>query len=648
MAERHPHAGLPFTDSDESIKAALVEVSIPTLLCTMVHLTGDPAWVRGDLRPAGLFLNEYQGFMDEESKAEVRRRALPEIIAYRDNGCVLPETQPDADLLHEMMNFAGCAEIPDDVVPMMLDEMGLADADVNRVDLADRVPAEALEQFPVVVIGCGQSGLLAGLRLQEAGIPFTIIEKNGGPGGTWWENRYPGARVDVGSHFYCYSFEPSDHWTEYFSQQPELQRYFQNVMEHHEIDEHCRFNTEVVSAMLDEATGHWDVVIRNDDGSEETLDARALISAVGSLNRAKMPDIPGIDDFEGPSFHSTRWDHSVDISGTRFALVGAGASGFQIAPAIADTVEHLTVFQRTAQWMFPNPNYHEKVPEGQKWAIRHLPFFGRWFRFLQFWPGSGGDLTGSRIDPDWDDSDGLAVSERNLATRGFFEGWLREQLADSPELIDKVIPPYPATGKRTLQDNGSWLNCLKRDDVDLVRTGIECIEAAGVRTTDGVLHEADVICYATGFHHNRFLWPMNIVGRSGTTLADHWAEEPTAYLGITVPEFPNLFCMYGPGTNLAHGGSLIFHSECQITYIMGCIEQLLAGGHSTMEPKQSVHDEFEARRKSEIDQMVWSHWSIRHTHFKNANGDIFTLSPWPIHNYQQWTKAPNPEDYVFT
>ena len=647
MSERHPHAGLPFTDDDAAIAAALEEVSIPTLLCTMVHITGDTEWVRGDLRPAGLFLNEYQGFMDEESKAEVRRRALPAILAFRDGGCVLPDEQPDAELIHEMMNFIGCAEIPDEVLPMMLDEMGLGDTDVNRVAWTDDVPAATRADFPVVVIGAGQSGLLAGMRLQEAGIPFTIVEKNGGPGGTWWENRYPGARVDVGSHFYCYSFEPSDHWTEYFSQQPELQRYFQNVMEHHGLDEHCRFDTEVVGAVLDESTGRWAVTIRAADGTEETLDARAVISAVGSLNRAKMPDIEGIDDFAGPSFHSTRWDHDIDITGKRVALVGAGASGFQIAPTIAPDVEHLTVFQRTAQWMFPNPNYHEKVPEGQKWAIRHLPFFGRWFRFLQFWPGAGGDLSGSRIDPDYDDRDGLAVSERNAATRGFFEGWIREQLADHPDLLEQVIPDYPATGKRTLQDNGSWLKCLTRDDVDLVRTGIERIEANGVRTVDGELHEVDVIVYATGFHHNRFLWPMDIRGRDGLTLAEHWGDEPDAYLGITVPKFPNLFCMYGPGTNLAHGGSLIFHSECQITYIMGCIRELLAGDHALMEPRQDVHDEYSAKRLSEISQMVWSHWSIDNTHYKNANGQIFTLSPWPIHNYQQWTKAPDPSEYEF-
>jgi 4-hydroxyacetophenone monooxygenase len=647
VTERHPYAGLPFDDDEAAIAAALEEVSIPALLCSLVHMTGDPSWVRGDLRPKGMFLNEYTGFMDPADMAEVRRLALPAIAAYRDGGCVLPDAQPDRALVKEMMDFVAAAPLPDDVVPMMLDEMGLADPDPNRVAWRDAIPADAREAFPVVVIGCGQSGLLTGIRLAEAGIPFTIVEKNGGPGGTWWENRYPGARVDVGSHFYCYSFEPADHWTEWFSQQPELQQYFTDVMHKHRIDEHCRFDTEVVSARWDDTDGIWRVEIRSADGTTETLEARAVISSVGSLNRPKLPDIEGMDTFAGPSFHSARWDHSVDITGKRFALVGAGASGFQIAPAIADDVAHLSIFQRTAQWMFPNPIYHDKVPEGQKWAIRHLPFFGRWFRFQQFWPGSGGDMSSSRIDPDFDDSDGQAISERNRATRGFFEGWIRDQVGDDPDLLAKVIPDYPATGKRTLQDNGSWLRCLQRDDVDLHRTGIERIEPTGIRTTDGVLHEVDVICYATGFHQNKFLWPMEIAGRDGVTLGEVWGEEPMAHLGITVPGFPNLFCVYGPGTHLAHGGSLIFQSECQVAYVMGCLELLLAEGHRTMEPTQVAHDEYNARRSAEIKTLVWSHWSIEHSYFKNANGDIFTISPWPLHVYQQWTKAPDPGDFVF-
>jgi 4-hydroxyacetophenone monooxygenase len=641
--DRNPHAGAPITDDDATIAAALEDVSIPTLLLSMIHMTGDASILDGDLRPQGLFLNEVQGYMSEEDQAEARRRALEVIRAYRDGGCVLPDP-PSPELIHRMMSWLVCQEVPAEYVPMLLEEMELDGVDAREVHLAADEAARA--EFPVVVIGCGQSGLLAGIRLQEAGIPYTIIEKNPGVGGTWYENTYPGCRVDVGNHFYCYSFEPADHWSQFFAQQPELQRYFDDVMRRHRVDLHVRFETEVVRAVWSDDDGAWTVTVRAADGTEEDLPARAVISAVGQLNRPNLPDIAGRDDFAGPAFHSARWDHSVDLAGKRVALVGAGASGFQIAPTICEEVEHLTVFQRTAQWMFPNPNYHEVVGPGIPWALRHLPFYGRWYRFLLFWPACDGGLEAARIDPAYDSSDGRAVSETNELTRQMFTDWITSQIGeDHPDLLEKVIPDYPATGKRTLQDNGSWLRTLTRPDVDLVRTGIDRIEADAVVTEDGVRHEVDVIVFATGFQANRFLFPIEVVGRDGEVLADRWGDTPSAYLGITVPGFPNLFCMYGPGTNLAHGGSLIFHSECQMRYITGCLDLLLATGATTMEPKQAVHDEYHARTQRELKGLVWSHESIRHSWFKNPDGDIHVLSPWRLVDYWSWTKRPDPEDF---
>ncbi len=646
-ADRNPHAGRPFDDDDAAIAAALEDVSVPALLCSLVHITGDPSWVRGDLRPQGAMLNEYQGYMPPEMQAEARRLALPAIAAYRDGGCVLPPP-PSTELVHEMMDFLACAEVADEHFPLFLEDLHLDGDDAGAITWGDEIPAAVRDDAHVIVIGCGEAGLLAGIRLAQAGLPFTIVEKNAGPGGTWWENRYPGARVDVGSHFYCYSFEPADHWTEYFSQHPELRQYFDDVMTRRGIDQHCRFETEVLSAAYDEATGRWAVEVRNPDGSVETLDARFVISAVGALNQPKLPDIPGMDDFAGPSFHSARWDPTVDITGKRFALIGAGASGFQIAPTIAPEVGHLTIFQRTAQWMFPNARYHDKVPDGERWAMRHLPFYGRWFRFLTFYPGSGINVEYSRIDPDFDDSDGLAINEGNVVTRAWFESWIREGVGDDEDLLAKVIPDYPATAKRTLQDNGSWLACLRRPDVELVRTGIKEIVPEGVVTEDGELHPADVICYATGFRHNDYLWPMHVTGRHGKSLREQWGDEPTAYLGITVPNFPNLFCLYGPGTNLASGGSLIFQSECQVNYVMEGLKAILTAGHRTAEPRHDVHDEYQALYQSEIAQMVWAHWSVKHSHFKNADGKVFTLSPWPIPTYWSMTKAFEPAEYTFT
>ncbi|HTO00412.1 MAG TPA: NAD(P)/FAD-dependent oxidoreductase [Microthrixaceae bacterium] len=668
---RNPAAGTPFTTSDEDIASALEDVSIPTLLLSLVHLTGDPEIIRGDLKPAGLFLNEVQGYMSEEDKAAARELALGHLIAYRDAGC--PEPAPiSAELVHEMMEWLVVEPVPKSYVPMLLDELeldgpGLAVSDIRSgadagINSGAGTPVGADEsavgtggepapdraaraEFPVVVIGAGQSGLLAGIRLKQAGIPFTIVEKNPGVGGTWWENTYPGARVDVGNHFYCYSFEPSHEWTEFFAQQPELQAYFQSVMERRGLEPHIQFETEVLGATWDDDAGTWSVRTRAVDGTENTLDARAVISAVGQLNRPSIPDIPGADSFEGPSFHSARWDHDLDLSGKRVAMIGAGASGFQIAPAIADTVGHLSIFQRTAQWMFPNPDYHAAVGDGVRWALEHLPFYGRWYRFLIFWPGCDKGLEAARVDPDYTGDRQVAVSDVNDFARIMFTEWITEQVGDDPELLSKVLPDYPATGKRTLQDNGSWLRTLKRDDVDLIRTGIDHIESDAIVTVDGERHEADVIVYATGFRYTEALWPMEIIGRDGVDLRQRWGTRPAAYLGITVPEFPNLFLMYGPGTNLAHGGSLIFHSECQMRYITHALEQLIDGGHRTMEPLQERYDDWHARSQAELQKLVWAQPTIKHSFFKNADGEIHGLSPWPLVDYWTWTKEANLADF---
>ena len=218
---RNPHAGQPFTTTDDEIAEALLDVSIPTLMLSLVHMSGDPALIRGELKPAGLFLNEVQGYMSEDDKAAVRKIALEVIADYRDRGC--PEPEPiSAELLREMMQWLVCEPVPDEYVPMLLEEMELDGRDARRCRRRGTA-----DEFPVVVIGCGESGLLAGIRLKEAGIPFTIVEKNAGVGGTWYQNTYPGARVDVPNHFYCYSFEPTDQWTHFFAEQPELQAYFE-------------------------------------------------------------------------------------------------------------------------------------------------------------------------------------------------------------------------------------------------------------------------------------------------------------------------------------------------------------------------------------------------------------------------------------
>jgi len=249
------------------------------------------------------------------------------------------------------------------------------------------------------------------------------------------------------------------------------------------------------------------------------------------------------------------------------------------------------------------------------------------------------------VDPDWPHQD-RAVSEVNDLAREMFTGWMVEQCNGDDELAAKVVPDYVCLGKRTLQDNGSWLGALTRPNVDLVDESIECITPTGVRTSDGVDHDVDVIVFATGFHANRYLWPMEIVGRDGAVLSDQWGDEPTAYLGITVPNFPNLFCLYGPGTNLAHGGSLIFHSECQIRYVMAALGAVLEGGHRAIEVREEVHDDYNERLQAELATMVWTHPSIRHSWYRNDAGKIFILSPWRLVDYWSWTREPELSEFV--
>ncbi len=589
---QHDFAGMPFADDDAALARHIADLSVPTLMLSMVHMAGDMSVLDGLPLPAGIYLNEVQGFMSDEDQQLVRDRALTVISNYRDGGCLLPGSL-SADLIHEMMNLLVVQEVPDEYVPLLLEELGLDAPDSREVAL-EGISADKRSAFNVVVIGAGMSGILAAQRLEHAGFSYTVIEKNAGVGGTWYENRYPGARVDVGNHFYCYSFAPRDDWSEFFARQPELQSYFEDCAHEFEIYRNIRFETEVVSAAWSETDAQWRVLIRKVDGTTESIYAQSVISAVGQLNRAKLPEIDGRESFAGLAMHSAAWVDGTDLAGKRVAVIGTGASAFQIVPTIAPEVDSLSVFQRSAPWMFPNPHYHDAVGEGVAWAMRHLPYYGRWYRMLIFWPACDGGLPAMKVDPEWPHQD-RAVSAINDAARDFFTQWMVEQVGGDAELAAKIVPDYVCLGKRTLQDNGSWLGALTRPNVDLITNSIDRIVPDGVVTVDGTLHEVDVIIYATGFHANRYLWPMEIIGRDGAVLGEQWGDEPTAYLGITIPNFPNLFCVYGPGTNLAHGGSLFFHSECQVRYIMECLEMLLESQKSSIECKTLAHDEYNER-----------------------------------------------------
>lgn len=634
-------ADAPITEDDAFLAAALEHASVATLLMAIVHLTGDASLLRGPIRPQRPLPGEADGGLTDADKASVRAMALDALRAYRERGCTLPPP-PSPATIREMMSFMVGEEVPDEYVPMFLEEMALDSGDARDVAW-DAVPAERRARFQVVVIGAGMSGLLAAIRLEQAGVPYVVIEKNDDVGGTWLENSYPGCRVDVANHFYCYSFEPNHGWPEFFSQRAELRQYFERCADRYAIRQRIRFATEVLAARWDETAARWQVRVRSRDGDEETLTPNVLISAVGQLNRPRIPDIPGRDSFAGPAFHSAEWQHQHALEGKRVAVIGTGASAFQLAPEVAKQASRLVVFQRSPPWMVPNARYHAHVSEAKQWLLRHVPYYARWYRFLLFFPGSDGLMPSLVVDPEWPHPE-RSVNAMNDFMREYFTQYMAQQIGDDAALLAKVVPTYPPFGKRMLQDNGTWLATLKRDNVDLVTDPIAEITPRGVRCADGTEYAVDVIVFATGFHANRFLWPMEIVGRAGATLRERWGEEPRAYLGITVPGFPNLFCLYGPGTNLAHAGSIIFHSECQVRYVMGCLVALLRGGFEAMDCRQDVHDAYAGRFDARHATMVWSHPGMN-SWYKNAHGRVLTTSPWRLVDYWGWTKAPALEDY---
>ena len=338
-----------------------------------------------------------------------------------------------------------------------------------------------------------------------------------------------------------------------------------------------RFDTEVESARFDETHNIWHLLARDRNDAIIKLTANAVVTAVGQLNRPSNPDIQGLSDFDGPVFHTARWDSNVDLKGKHVAMIGTGASGMQTGPAIVDDVGHLTIFQRTPHWILANPNYHRSVSPGKKWALEHLPYYARWYRFQLFWGFSDGIHPALQVDPDWH-SPQQSLNHRNERFRVNMIRHMQNVVGDDPELLEKVTPKYPPYGKRMLIDN-HWFKMLTRDDVDLVDDGIDRVTAAGIITADGATHEVDVIVLATGFQAQRMLWPMEIAGRGGVALRDIWGEDnPKAYLGITVPKFPNLFVLYGPNTNLGHGGSAMFHGECQVRYTIKCLRDMIEGG----------------------------------------------------------------------
>lgn len=629
---------------DDAIARAIPEAHFPSLIAALVHLTGDTAMIHGDIKPVYDFFGDGQGGLTDAQRQRVQAYAQEAIATFLSRGRPAPKPLPP-ETVTQLMNFVAGAEIPDRYLPFLREELALEGGDAKAGDQCDDIPAAAKQAFRVLIVGAGMSGVLAAIRLKRAGIPYVIVDKNTEVGGTWFENSYPGCRVDNPNHLYSYSFEPFYDWPQHYSTRDALFAYFRRVAEKYGIREEVRFNTEVVESVYDERRAVWTTRLRLADGREETLETNAVITAVGQLNRPRYPDVKGVGSFKGAAFHSSNWDHSVDLKGKRVAVIGTGASAFQFVPEIAGEVGEMVVFQRTPPWLGPTPDYHEKVGEGQKWLLKNVPFYAQWYRFWLFWMLTDGIYPMVQADPGWNGPEN-AVSPANDMLREALTMYLKTQTGEDETFFRKCVPGYPPGGKRSVRDNGVWIAALRRPNVTLVTDAIAEITPTGITTKDGTARAFDVIIYGTGFQASNFLAPMVFKGRGGVDLHEQWNGDPRAYLGITVPNFPNLFLMYGPNTNIVVNGSIIFFSECEIRYIMGCIELMIRKGHAAMEPKKDVHDAFNETIDAGNALMAWGAPQVS-SWYKNAKGRVTQNWPFPLVDYWMRTRAPDPADFQF-
>jgi 4-hydroxyacetophenone monooxygenase len=634
---------LPITEDDVFIERMLRDAHIPVLMMALIHLTGDVSLMDGDIRPKKLTSAlGGEGDLTEAQRQKVRSLALDALAKYRERRC--PPLKPLApEIVRMMSSFVIGETVTDEYLPMMYKEMRL-DASADEVPpwFANITQAQK-DRFPVLVIGAGMMGMLCGIKMDALGIPYTILEKNDDIGGTWLENTYPGLRVDLPNHFYSYSFERNPDWSHHFSVRDELLRYFNNVAAKYELKKKIQFGSEVEEAQWCEADACWRVKVRRRDGSLDEFEAKAVISAVGQLSRPKLPDIPGRERFKGISTHTSGYDRNTPISGARVAIVGTAATALQMVPEVAKSARKLTIFQRTAHWVWPIPTYHYTVSAAKKWLLTHVPNYANWYRFYLFWGLTDGTRDTYKIDPAWPHQE-RSVNAVNEQYRIRFTDFIKEQIGDRPDLLAKVIPKYPPFADRILLDNGDYYRTLTRSHVDLVSSHITSIDETGINDADGKHHDVDIIIYATGFRPTDFLFPMRIIGKDGTAIDEHWQGEGRAYLGITVPNYPNFFMMWGPGTSGSTGGSMIFVAECQCRYALSAIQQMIANGIASVDCRKNVYDDYYGRYRKEIETMVFSS-PVSKSYFKNAAGRVVYNQTWRLVDYFNWTASANLDDY---
>ena len=508
--------------------------------------------------------------------------------------------EPPEDELRELMNLA------------TKEEMGDLEFEARR-DLAafKKFPwvtswngekPQLPEGFKALVVGAGWSGLAMGLQLEQLGIPYTILDRQPEAGGTWSVNRYPDVRVDTISITYEFAFEKNYPWSEYFGRGAEVRSYLNHIAEKYGMASHLLCGRNVTKASYDDDRKIWTVEADGPDG-KETYEANILVNAVGAFTNPNYPDIEGIDSFEGEKVHPSRWPADFDYAGKRIAIIGNGSTGVQMLSTIAEVAEHVTVFQRTPQWISPRPKYGDPVEPEIRWLLDNFPGYWNWWRYMAI----AALFQTHRFlvaDEEWR-AQGGHWNPLNDKMRDDLTLYIKAQTDGDQDLIDRLIPDYAPFSRRPVVDNG-WYRALTRDNVDLVTEPIARFTPKGIETTDGTVHEIDAVITATGFQIVKYLWPAEYTGKGGLNVHDYWSKDgPRAYLSMMVPNFPNMFMLYGPNSQPLSGGTgLPIWYQIWSGYIAKLVVKMIEEGKSEIEVKEEAYERYNEALDAEASSLL--------------------------------------------
>jgi 4-hydroxyacetophenone monooxygenase len=570
--------------------------------------------------------------------ALVQSKAAEFLRSYRDGGAGEISVGPESRL-QRSLGLAVGVEIPDSEVDMWLEQLALDPWARGHV-WRDEPSPEQLQQFSVVVIGAGMGGLNAAVQLKHAGIPFTLLEKNSGVGGTWYENRYPGARVDSPSRAYTHVYGVDFELPGAFTEQAVNEKYFNWVADHFDIRTHIDFDTEVTSVIWNESHAVWEIQAKGPDGIRQWR-ANAVISAVGFLSRPNVPDIEGLGDFAGSTFHTARWPEGADLAGKIVGVIGTGCTGYQLVPELAKTTDHLYIFQRTPSWCFAVPGYLGSFPSQVTWLDRNMPFHTNFMRLRASWLFAPEYmLRAFEIDPEFEDLH--ARSEFNRTVREGRLQFLRQKFVDRPDLVEKMLPMAPPMSSRPvlIDDKDSIYDALLRPDVTLVTDPIRRVSQTAIETDIEGSYSVDAIVLATGFKANDFLWPMEVRGRGGMRVEDLWEKDGArAYLGTMMPDFPNFFMLYGPNTNTTGGLGIVDVEEFVTRFILGCLAELIHDEKRSVEVTQDAYQRYNEELDRAEATRIYTDPRAKN-YYTNQHGRSAGNLPLDVRKMWRWLRNP--------